>query len=195
MPRLLADRYRLDLLLVPRTGPRTGNVKIGIETVAECVAEDRARAHEKPQCAPSHGTFYRMLPLSPDDHFGRNKEIVMSAPVEFAAHIQKMLRHLATARKLNKQVEDYVVMAGLELEAGVGSSKPIALCAHELHQAYEAGASAYLQAVREDDCPHSDQLDRAAWRSGWINMEVRERIHAKFAPPGPLLIDNVRYDI
>ncbi len=116
----------------------------------------------------------------------------MSAPVEFAAHIQKMLRHLATVRKLNKQAEDYVVMAGLELEASVESFKPIALCAHELHQAYEASACAYLQAVREDDCPYSDQLDRAAWRSGWIDMEIRV---AKFGPPGPLLIDNVRYDI
>ena len=119
----------------------------------------------------------------------------MSAPVEFAVHIRKMLRHLATARKLNKQAKDCVVMAGLELEASVESSKPIALCAQELHQAYEAGASAYLQAVREDDCPYSDQLDRAAWRSGWIDMEIRERIHAKFGPSGPLLIDNVRYDI
>lgn len=24
--------------------------------------------YEKPQCAPSRGTFYRMLPPSPDDH-------------------------------------------------------------------------------------------------------------------------------
>ena len=42
--RLPADRHRLDLLLVPCTDQRTGKLKSGFETVAECEEEDRSRA-------------------------------------------------------------------------------------------------------------------------------------------------------
>jgi hypothetical protein len=46
-----ADEYRLDLLLQPDTDPRTGKPQAGFETVAQCVAEDQARARSLRQTA------------------------------------------------------------------------------------------------------------------------------------------------
>ena len=116
----------------------------------------------------------------------------MSPSVEFTTHVDRMIQYFE-ARKLNRQARHYVAMAKLELETRHRSVRLISRRAYKLLQMYEAGASAYLRGHCENDCPHFDRLDRAAWRSGWVDMEIRLRIHVKLASPAPLLIDNERY--
>jgi len=51
IPQPIPDKYRLDLLLVPRIDPRTGKLKAGFETVAQCVVEDRGRGRSMREIA------------------------------------------------------------------------------------------------------------------------------------------------
>lgn len=95
------DRYQLDVLLKPGVDPRTGKVKSGFETVADCVAEDEARVQLlRETAARIRANSSGIPPLSPDGIALKRLNIDLEAALHLADRLEAATETLIAAPTL-----------------------------------------------------------------------------------------------
>lgn len=116
-------------------------------------------------------------------------------------HAKQVKKYLDKAAEMKKQSRDFRLKAGHLLleerrrvkagESGVtwsawcdrnfklsdrGIRRLMAEARASLLQAYAEGAGAFVRGIPEDFCPYTDRR-RAAWRTGWSDIQIRTRIN------------------